>query len=204
MSSVESYRRSNYGHQPEGRTVAHRLEDRRTGGQQAEVGRTKNRWNQQVNTAQPLRMPSWKRVSVHYLVASAACVAFAAIYAQFAHGVSSEFMTWAFMIPLIAGSGATLLMGRRVTKRMVVARSTDNTDQTARSAGLEESDKSLQHRTGSARMTWGCAIATFTIASLLQGIFEIAGTSSQLLWAYIAAGLVLVVATMVLVVKRRQ
>ena len=39
-----------------------------------------------------------------YLLAAVCCAAFGAIYECFSHGVYSYYMTYAFMIPLLAGA----------------------------------------------------------------------------------------------------
>ena len=112
------------------------------------------------------------RIAVRYAVAAAVCAAFALVYAQFSHGVSSPFMTWAFIIPLTAGCGAALAL------QGIAARQGWN-------------PHSLFPR--AARASWACAVATFTVASLLHGIFDIAGTSSELLDIYVLAGVILAV-----------
>ena len=96
-----------------------------------------------------------------YAIAAVGCIAFAIIYAQFSHGVSSLFMTCMFAIPLIGGVIPALLGG--VAKTQPLPRMT--------------------------RQSWALAIASLTIASCLKGIFDIAGTSSPLLVVYVLAAI---------------
>lgn len=106
------------------------------------------------------------KIMRHYAIAAAACLAFAFIYAQFSHGVYSPFMTWMFVIPLAFGAIA------EVALRLLGSQSI----------------------TGTARKLWGLSAATFTIASCLRGIFEIAGTGSVWLYAYLVVGAALALA----------
>ena len=101
----------------------------------------------------------WPGISLHYGIAAAACVAFNFVYAQFAHGVSSPFMTFMFAIPLVAGAIPALAMGLARVRR--AARTT--------------------------RQAWALAIASLTVASCLKGIFDIAGTASPWLPIYLVA-----------------
>ena len=111
-----------------------------------------------------------------YLVASAGCALFAFIYAQFSHDVYSPFMTFMFAIPLIAGALPAFIC--HATKEKPLPRLT--------------------------RQAWALAIASLTVASCLRGIFEIAGTSSPLLWAYPIAVLAFVVLAAIPLLRRTQ
>lgn len=103
------------------------------------------------------------KAACRYAIAALGCVLFAFIYAQFSHGVYSPFMTFMFAIPLVGGAIPALCL--HVAHAIALPRRT--------------------------RQAWGLAIATLTVASCLRGIFEIAGTASPYLIAYVAAALLL-------------
>ena len=94
-----------------------------------------------------------------YLVAAAGCALFAFVYAQFSHGVYSPFMTFMFAIPLVGGALASLAFHLAKARPAPVL----------------------------AQQEWALALACLTVASCLRGVFEIAGTSSAFLWAYLPA-----------------
>ena len=94
-----------------------------------------------------------------YAIAAAGCALFAIIYAQFSHGVHSPFMTFMFAIPLIGGVLPALLCG--FAKAQPLPRVT--------------------------QQAWALAIASLTVASCLNGVFDIAGTASPLLVVYVLA-----------------
>ena len=114
--------------------------------------------------------PTHARIALRYAVAAAGCSAFNLVYAQFAHGVASPFMTFMFAIPLVMGVLPALGLHMAGTRRVSVA----------------------------ARQSWGLAVACLTIASCLRGIFDIAGTASPYLPVYVAAACIFVVAAAVL------
>jgi hypothetical protein len=95
-----------------------------------------------------------------YLVAAALCLAFSRIYAQYSHGVSSPYMTWLFLIPLLTGS---VVLGITTAIR-----------------------KPLFGRV--AFNAYNSGVATLTVASALDGIFAIAGTASGWLGAFVGVG----------------
>lgn len=111
------------------------------------------------------KSPSHGKAALHYAIAAGACVFFALVYAQFSHGVYSPFMTFMFAIPLVGGVLPAL--GLSLAKARPAPRI--------------------------ARQAWALAIASLTIASCLQGIFEIAGTGSPYLAAYLVIAIVLAV-----------
>lgn len=108
-------------------------------------------------------------------MASLLCLVFAVIYAQFSHGVFSPFMSWMFVIPLVAGAAPACVFNL---------------------VGIDVP--------ASARKLWALAIATFSIASCLRGIFEIAGTGSPWLYVYVVAGALLAVSAVLRVVVSWQ
>ena len=102
---------------------------------------------------------TWVKMALRYGVAAIGCVAFNLIYAQFAHGVSSVFMTFMFAIPLVMGFAPALALQAAKARPVPVA----------------------------ACQAWALAIACLMIASCLRGIFDIAGTASPYLAIYLAA-----------------
>ncbi|HWI62513.1 MAG TPA: hypothetical protein VNT75_11780 [Symbiobacteriaceae bacterium] len=82
-------------------------------------------------------------------------VAANSIYGLYAHGVSSPAMTFMFLYPLVGGVGPALLL-------WVLA---------GRGARVPRSRVAFN--------LYNAGIATLTVASFLQGVFEIAGTASD-------------------------
>lgn len=101
----------------------------------------------------------WLGIALRYGIAVVGCVCFNVVYARFAHGVSSPFMTFMFTIPLVAGVLPALVLGFARTRRAPRA----------------------------TRQAWALATASLTVASCLKGIFDIAGTASPWLLAYVVA-----------------
>jgi hypothetical protein len=120
-----------------------------------------------------------------YLIVSAAAVAIDKVYGAYSHGVDSAAMTWMFLYPLAGGALYFFIIGKlfpRIT-HSVSCRVFLNL-----------------HNSG---------IASLTIASLLKGVFEIAGTNSPHLvyynaagWGFIAAGLLTMFAQIATVRKK--
>lgn len=57
----------------------------------------------------PREHGAW-RGAAGYVAAAAAVAVFAWVYLRYSHGVSSPFMAWAFLIPLLAGALPRLLV----------------------------------------------------------------------------------------------
>lgn len=105
-----------------------------------------------------------------YLILSVAAAAFDKIYDIFGYGVDSAAMTWMFLYPLLGGAlfyFAIFMLIPHITN-FVGFRAVLNI-----------------HNSG---------IAALTLASLLKGIFEIAGTNSIYLIYYYIVGLVFITA----------
>ncbi|MCH4180844.1 MAG: hypothetical protein PHR15_07505 [Atopobiaceae bacterium] len=101
-----------------------------------------------------------RRAAVTYLVAAAFCLLFSRIYAQYSHGVSSPYMTWFFLIPLLAGGMVFAIAAAR--RKALFGRVTFN--------------------------AYNSGVATLTVASALAGVFAIAGTASGWLAAFVGVG----------------
>ena len=99
-----------------------------------------------------------------YLAVSIGCIIFNKVYALFGHGVSSGSMTFMFLYPLFLGALPFFILWLFV----------------------KQADKLRYYRT--AYNCWNSGIALLVIESLLNGIFEIAGTSSPYLPAFTVAG----------------
>lgn len=94
-----------------------------------------------------------------YLLATAFCALFGAIYERFSHEVYSYFMIYAFLFPLILGGIPFFLMQRAGRPFPYKA------------AGFIHA-----------------GIAAFTLGSIVQGVLVIYGTSNSLTAAYWIAG----------------
>ena len=111
-----------------------------------------------------------KRALIAYIGITAFCLLFSNVYNLFGHDVHSPFMTFLFVIPLVAGVAVAGV-------RMAI--------------GAAEAPRG-------ARYAYHCAVATLTVASALRGVFDIAGTSSPWLIVYLAASAVLLIAAVCL------
>ena len=94
------------------------------------------------------------------LIITSFCAVFGEIYEQFAHGVYSDFMIYAFMIPLlfsIIPSVFLLLFGKKEIPDIT-------------------------------RHLWNYGVAALTVGCFFQGILEIYGTTNRLSVIYPAIG----------------
>ena len=106
-----------------------------------------------------------------YLAASIVIAAAAAVYGLFSHGVYSYFMTYAFMIPLLAGAVPHL---------------------TAAMTGRVSPAAEKLIRSEGAQLAF---VATLTAGSLLKGALDIYGTTNRLLIVYpVLAAIILALA----------
>ena len=99
--------------------------------------------------------------------AALGCLIFSRIYALFSHGVSSFFMTFLWLPPLVAA----LLFGGVI---LLIRRS---------SAWFDR--------------LFSCGVSCVTVGFCLRGVFEIAGTDSPLLWGIFLWGGALIAASAV-------
>ena len=124
--------------------------------------------------AQRARWSHTKRALAAYLGVSAFCLLFSNVYALFSHEVSSPFMTYLALIPLLGGAavaGVRLALGAREAPRM-------------------------------ARYSYHCGIATLTVASALRGVFDIAGTSSPWLIVYAVLAAALLALALIALIRK--
>ena len=92
------------------------------------------------------------------------CLAFSTIYARYSHNVSSDYMTYLFVCPLLLGCVPALLL-MKVSEIGKLGRISYN--------------------------AYHSGVAALTVSSMLRGIFEIAGTSSEFQTYLTYAGLFL-------------
>ncbi len=99
-----------------------------------------------------------------FLGAAAFCVLFGCVYALFSHGVYSAWLRLLFLFPLLGGALPALAL-------LVLP-------------GARRPSRAADD-------AWRSAVATLSLGSCLTGVFEVYGSSSTLVYAYWAAGLLL-------------
>lgn len=107
------------------------------------------------------------RILCSYLIATAFLIVFAAVYNHFGHGVRSRFMDFAWIWPALGAITAAVFSA----------------------IGKPFRDFG--------RVLLRCGLATLAIGSVLEGIFEIAGTNSPFMPVFAAAGLILLASSIV-------
>ena len=121
------------------------------------------------------------KTALFYLLISLFCVLFGAIYELFSHGVYSYCMIYAFVIPLAGGTLPFLAMSMA---------------------------KKTHYPNAAARVLHHCAMASFTIGSIINGVLEIYGTTNALVPYYFLAGVILFVSGLtvyiVQIIKKRK
>jgi len=131
----------------------------------------------------PSARQHFRSAALVYGVVSAFTMGASRIYALFSQGVSSEAMTYMFLYPLLGGTLPALLCWALADRGGGVPRSR------------------------AADNLWNAGIAALTVASFLQGVFEIAGTASGYTLVIRLMGAGLAVAAVVVgaagVIKRR-
>ena len=97
------------------------------------------------------------------LITTTACAIFGGIYEKFSHGVYSNYMVYAFMIPLMLSVFPSLLL--------------------LLNAKIEIPE--------AARNLWNFSVAALTVGCIFKGVLEIYGTTNWLtiLYLAVAAGL---------------
>ena len=135
-----------------------------------------------------------------YLAASIVIAAAGAVYGLFGHGVYSYYMTYAFMIPLLAGAVPHLLaamkgeraLGEIAADEAVEVPADECTEDPANRANARENTEEPARKPGlnlgSAQLAF---IVTLTAGSLLKGVLDIYGTTNRLLIAYPVAALLI-------------
>ena len=106
-----------------------------------------------------------------YLAISIFTAFFGAVYEIFSHGIYSYFMIYAFAFPLVLGTLPFLIFGLKPCSKYPIR---------------------------SVRCCYHATIATATIGSIIKGVLDIYGTSSNLLWVYVYASAIMFAASIVL------
>lgn len=96
-----------------------------------------------------------------YLIASIACVIFAMIYEAFSHGVYSNYMIFAFLLPFIMGAGISFILYLINKKEASV----------------------LPSKFGN--NLYNASVATLTFGSIFNGVLEIYGTTNAKVYVYL-------------------
>lgn len=92
-----------------------------------------------------------KRLFITYIMLSALCFIFSAIYNRFSHGVTSPYMTYLCLFPIILGAVPNLIL---LIKKVLPGQLSMN--------------------------LYNTGLAAIILSSAMRGIFEIAGTGSIL------------------------
>ena len=103
-----------------------------------------------------------------YTAVAAFCILFNYIYSLYAHGVSSDFMTYMFLLPLVGGS--LVFAGLRMLHNRVKAPSRLSFN------------------------LYNSGVAWLTVGSCVTGVIEIAGYESDYINVYLVIGLSFVLA----------
>ena len=88
------------------------------------------------------------------------------IYESFSHGVVSNFMVYAFMISLVLGVIISYILYFFKIKKLPTR---------------------LENR------TYNAAVATFTFGSIVEGVFQIYGTTNSKIYVYLVVGIILLI-----------
>ena len=105
---------------------------------------------------------------------------FAKIYGIFSHGVSSAFMSYAFLLPL------SLIFLPKLLNLCTGNRLWNGTLET------EEGEKKL-FLSSLASFLWKSGVAVLTVGSLYKGVLDIYGTSGTFEWIYLVVGILALV-----------
>ena len=130
------------------------------------------------------------RTAFIYLVISVVLAAAGAVYEHFSFGVYSNYMIYAFAIPLVGGAMTYLVSGIMYTSGEADAEG-ERTERGSNAPGGAAAD-----RMGALIRTWfwHAAVATLTAGSIMQGILSICGRPNSLTAVYPAAAVLLLAA----------
>ena len=110
-----------------------------------------------------------KKIKNRYFIGSICTLIFGLIYECFSHNVISNYMIFAFIIPLM-GYILYLLVDRGIIKNKI----------------NNISDK-----------LFGYSIITFTFGSIIKGVLDIYGTTNGKVYVYLIVGIVLLISSIV-------
>lgn len=111
-----------------------------------------------------------------YIIATLLCIFFSIIYETFSHGVISNFMVLAFLIPLLLGVVGTYIV--YFFKRNKLPTLLEN-------------------------HLYNAGVATLTFGSIMEGVLEIYGTTNVKIYLYLVIGIILLI-TAILLYKFRK
>ncbi len=103
---------------------------------------------------------------------------FAKIYGIFSHGVSSAFMSYAFLLPL------SLIFFPKLLNLCTGNRLWNG------SLDTEEEEGKKLFLSSLASFLWKSGVAVLTVGSLYKGVLDIYGTSGSCEWIYLVVGIV--------------
>ena len=98
-----------------------------------------------------------------YIIVSIVCLIFAIIYEAFSHGVFSNYMIFAFLIPLVCGATISYIL-----------------------YFINKKDTSLLPSKFGNNL-YNAAVATLTFGSIFNGALEIYGTTNAKVYVYLIA-----------------
>ncbi|WP_314909005.1 hypothetical protein [Oribacterium asaccharolyticum] len=113
--------------------------------------------------------------TIRYLFLSVFVFVFSQIYEYFSHGVYSNYMLYAFLIPFLGLSVPSFLL--HSLKKALPANS---------------------------RFLWKCGIATLTVGSIYKGILEIYGTNGYFEFPYLFLGVTLCVSAVITCIGKQE
>lgn len=113
--------------------------------------------------------------TIQYLLLSVFVFVFAQIYEYFSHGVYSNYMLYAFLIPFLGLALPSFLL--HSLKKALPANS---------------------------RFLWKCGIATLTVGSIYKGILEIYGTNGYFEFPYLFIGVAFCIVAGITVFSRKR
>lgn len=113
--------------------------------------------------------------TIRYLFLSVLIFVFSQIYEYFSHGVYSNYMLYAFLIPFLGLALPSFL--------------------------LHSLKKSLP---ANSRFLWKCGIATFTVGSIYKGVLEIYGTNGYFEFPYLFIGVAFCIVAGIIVFSRKR
>ena len=119
---------------------------------------------------------------IYYLAAAMLVATAGGVYEFFSHGVMSNYMIFAFTVPLLAGAVPNLPLLAGAVPNLL--------------AGLTGNKKRADRGNSAAAGLQLAAVATLTAGSLMNGALEIYGTTNRLMAVYPVAGLALLTAAL--------
>ena len=141
--------------------------------------RMENMQNRQNISDNKMSQLSWKSL-LPITLTTVFVFVFAKIYGIFSHGVSSAFMSYAFLLPLsliFLPKLLNLCTGNRLWNG---------------SLETEEGEKKL-FLSSLASFLWKSGVAVLTVGSLYKGVLDIYGTSGSFEWVYLVVGVLALV-----------